>query len=70
MAVEVAVGRFRAAAVPTRLLSLILLTMIWEVVARLVGSRLLPPASSVALVIMRETASGALPRFAPTSSAT
>jgi NitT/TauT family transport system permease protein len=62
LAAEVAVVRARAAAIPTRLLSLILLTVIWEVVARLVGSRLLPPASDVALVIVRETASGALPR--------
>jgi NitT/TauT family transport system permease protein len=45
-----------------RLFSLVVLVLIWEIVARLVGSRLLPPASTVAAVIVRETASGTLPR--------
>ena len=52
----------RSTAVLVRLLSLVVLMLIWEIVARLVGSRLLPPASTVAAVIARETASGALPR--------
>jgi NitT/TauT family transport system permease protein len=62
LAADVAVGRTRAIAIPTRLLSLILLAVIWEIVARLVGSRLLPPASTVAVVMARETAAGTLPR--------
>jgi NitT/TauT family transport system permease protein len=62
LAAEIAIASGRAAAVPTRLLSLILLAVIWELAARLVGSRLLPPASTVALVMAQEAASGMLPR--------
>ncbi len=45
-----------------RLLSLVVLLLVWEIVAHLVGSRLLPAASTVALVMARETATGTLPR--------
>lgn len=45
----------------TRLLSLLALLAAWEVAARIAGSRLLPPASTVFAALARETASGALP---------
>jgi NitT/TauT family transport system permease protein len=46
---------------PGRLLSLLGFFALWEVVARLIGSPLLPPASAVLAAIARETASGTLP---------
>jgi NitT/TauT family transport system permease protein len=42
-------------------LSLLGFFALWEVVARLIGSPLLPPASAVFAAIAHETASGALP---------
>ena len=55
--------RARSAAwtAPGRLLSLLGFFGLWEVVARLIGSPLLPPASAVFVAIARQTASGALP---------
>ena len=44
-----------------RLLSLLALLVAWEAVARVAGSRLFPPVSTVLAALWRETASGALP---------
>lgn len=44
-----------------RLLSFLAFFAIWEGVARLAGSKLLPPASAVLAAIVQEIASGALP---------
>jgi NitT/TauT family transport system permease protein len=49
------------AAAPARLLSVLGLLVCWEVIARLVGSQMLPPASVVLATLVREVESGALP---------
>jgi NitT/TauT family transport system permease protein len=45
----------------TRLLSLLALLAVWEVAARLAGSRVFPPAGKVFVALARETANGTLP---------
>lgn len=45
-----------------RLLSPLLLLILWEAVARLLGSRMLPPASAVFQALGREILAGTLPR--------
>jgi NitT/TauT family transport system permease protein len=45
----------------TRLLSLVALLVLWEVAGRIAHSRTAPPLSTVFGVLLRETASGALP---------
>ena len=46
---------------PARLSSFIGFFLLWEVAARILGSRTLPPATAVMAALARETASGALP---------
>ena len=48
--------------VPVRLLSLVSLLAIWELVARVVHSPLLPTAGTVMALLVEETRSGVLPR--------
>jgi NitT/TauT family transport system permease protein len=48
-------------ALPVRLVSLAMFLVVWEVAARLIGDRLLPPASTVIGAMWRETANGTLP---------
>jgi len=50
-----------AGGVRTRLLSLLVMVVLWEAAGRLAGNRLFPPASAVFVAFWRETLSGALP---------
>jgi len=54
-------ARFANPALRVRLASLATFLLVWEVAARLVGSRLLPPASRVIEAMWSATASGTLP---------
>jgi NitT/TauT family transport system permease protein len=53
-------GRLIRGAASTRLLSWLVLLLVWEAAAQLAGSRLFPPASEVLLAMGQEIASGAL----------